>query len=121
MLGETALMRPRLFPDAVALAIKGYHLFVLTAEILRADAFARKLADTWHSYQGRVSLALRPGRGHLAATLERSIRRVLGRAQRRQARFSQEMQQYLQERVQEFALACAAWTGKLRLARERSG
>jgi hypothetical protein len=120
MLGETAILCPRLFPDAVALAIKGYHLFVLTTEILEADAFARRLADTRESYQSKVARALHLGSGRMAAALERNIRRLLDQTRRRNARFSLEVQQHLQDGLEEFARTCGQWLGRLRLARARS-
>jgi radical SAM superfamily enzyme YgiQ (UPF0313 family) len=120
MLAETAVARPRLFPDAVALAIKGYHVFVLTTEILKADAFARKLLDTRETYQQKVSRALHLGGGRLAAALERSIRRLLDQTRKRNARFSLEVQQHLRDSMEEFARTCGLWLSRLQLVRVRS-
>ncbi len=42
-LARSVLVNPRLFPDAVTLAVKGYHLFRITDDMLAADSFRRYL------------------------------------------------------------------------------
>jgi len=119
LLAGAALHRPALFPDAVAYAIKGHHLFVITEEILKADAFSRRLGDTRQSFQPQVAAALDAGEAVAVASLERRILRLLEQAQREYQRFGREAQVAVQEVLGEFAAACAAWVRSLRLARVR--
>jgi radical SAM superfamily enzyme YgiQ (UPF0313 family) len=119
LLSATALHRPSRFPDAVAHAIKGHHLFTITSEILKADAFSRRLGDTQESFRPRVAAALSAGQAGAAATLERRILRLVEQAQRDYRNFRQDAQDTVQEVANEFAAVCAAWIHNLRLARVR--
>jgi radical SAM superfamily enzyme YgiQ (UPF0313 family) len=119
LLANTALRRPTRFPDAVAHAIKGHHLFTITAEILKADAFSRRLGDTRESYRPRVAAALTAGQPGAAATLERRILRLVEQTQRDYRSFRQDAQDTVRDVVNEFAEVCAAWIRSLRLARVR--
>ena len=119
LLAGAALHRPALFPDAVACAIKGHHLFMITEEILKADAFSRRLGDTRQNVQPQVAAALDAGEAVAAASLERRILRLLEQAQREYQRFGREAQSAVQEVLGEFVAACASWVRSLRLARVR--
>ncbi len=119
LLAGAALRRPALFPDAVAYAIKGHHLFTITAEILEADAFSRRLGATRESYQPQVVAALNAGESVAAASLEKRILRLLEQAQRDYRSFRREAQETVSEVLNEFAAACSAWVHSLRLARVR--
>ena len=119
LLAGAALRRPALFPDAVACAIKGHHLFMITEEILKADAFSRRLGDTRQNVQPQVAAALDAGEAVAAASLERRILRLLEQAQREYQRFGREAQSAVQEVLGEFVAACASWVRSLRLARVR--
>jgi hypothetical protein len=103
----------------VAHAIKGHHLFTITAEILKADAFSRRLGDARESYGPRVTAALTTGQAGAAATLERRILHLVERAQRDYRSFRQDMQDAVRDAVEEFAAICTAWIHSLRLARVR--
>jgi radical SAM superfamily enzyme YgiQ (UPF0313 family) len=119
LLAGAALYRPSRFPDAVAHAIKGHHLFTITSEILKADAFSRRLGETRVSYQPRVAAALNAGEAVAAASLEKRILRLLEQAQRDYRSFRRDAQDTVREVVNEFTAACAAWVRSLRLARVR--
>jgi hypothetical protein len=119
LLISVALNQPSRFPDAVAHAIKGHHLFTITAEILKADAFSRRLGDTRESFHPRVAAALSTGQAGAAATLERRILRLVRQAQRDYRSFRQDMQDTVQDVANEFASVCAAWLHSLRLVRLR--
>ena len=121
LLAGAALRRPSLFPDAVAYAIKGHHLFTITAEILKADAFSRRLGVTRESYQPQVAAALNAGQAGVAASLERRILRLLEQAQRDYQSFRRDAQDTVREVLDDFAAACSTWVHSLRLARARAG
>jgi hypothetical protein len=99
----------RIFPDAVALAIRGYHFFRMTAEILRADAFTNRLKKASQVIQARISEILHIREKGLAVTMERNVLKLLGRFQKRYRRFNRDMQQYLQETFADFARQCQSW------------
>jgi len=120
LLLKTLFIRPAYFPDAVALAIKGYHLFRITGEILRADAFSRHLAVTRESVQSRVTAILDTGKAVTAYMLERSILRRLREAQSRYRGFSADVQGHLEQALADFIKACTSWILTLELARVRA-
>jgi radical SAM superfamily enzyme YgiQ (UPF0313 family) len=118
-LAGAARRRPARFPDAVAYAIKGHHLFTITSEILKADAFSRRLGAVRESYRPQVAEALDAAQSHAAASLEKRILRLMERAQRDYRSFRQDAQDTVREVLNEFAEACSAWVRSLRLARVR--
>ncbi len=109
------LARPRFFPDAAAFAIKGYHFFTITGEILAADAFSTRLHQTGRSFQERISEILRRRQRGPARQMQRTVLRQRGRYRRRYEEFSAAMQQYLEEAVAEFDRMCQSWIAELRL------
>jgi hypothetical protein len=119
LLAGAALRRPTLFPDAVAYAIKGHHLFTITSEILKADAFSRRLGAARESYRPQVAEALGAAQPDAAASLERRILRLLERAQHDYRSFRRDAQDTVREVLNEFAEACSTWVHSLRLARVR--
>ncbi len=112
---KTLITRPGLFPDAVALAIKGYHLFRLTEDILKADEFSTLLATTEKTFQLQVGEVQRKGEKRLAEALERHILRLLEQLKRKHERFDHGVQQHLQEALAHFSQSCANWVRSLRL------
>ncbi|MQY76408.1 MAG: DUF4070 domain-containing protein [Spirochaeta sp.] len=54
-LAGVLLTRIRLFPDAVSMAIKGYHFFKITNEFARAEEFSYRLTTARESFQPRVA------------------------------------------------------------------
>ncbi len=121
LLLETLFIRPGYFPDAVALAIKGYHLFRITDEILKADAFSRHLASTRERVQPRVAeIIAAGGKAAMAWAMERSIVRLLRQAQGRYEGFNREIQTHLEQALADFVKACGTWIRTLQLVRVRS-
>jgi hypothetical protein len=120
LLLETLLTRPGYFPDAVALAIKGYHLFRITDEILKADAFSRHLASTRENVQSRVAEILGADRKVMAFATERSILRLLRQVQGTYQGFNREIQSHLEQALADFVRSCWRWIRTLQLVRVRS-
>lgn len=120
LLLETLLTRSAYFPDAVALAIKGYHQFRITDEILKADAFSRRLAAAQERVQPRVAEILAAGRKALAPAMERNLLRLLRQAQAAYQGFNRDLQGNLEQALADFVQTCWGWIHSLQLVRVRS-
>jgi radical SAM superfamily enzyme YgiQ (UPF0313 family) len=107
--------RPRLFPDAVALAIKGYHFFAITKEISAADKFSSRVREARHMLQPKVDEAIHNRKRRLAASMERSILRLLSRVKKKYRSFDTGIQVHLQQPFIEFTRRCQVWVTRLRL------
>ncbi len=59
---KTLLKRPRLFPEAIAMSIKGYHFFKITKDIIKADEFNALLSETKEKFN-REFLKVMKGKG----------------------------------------------------------
>jgi hypothetical protein len=105
------IRRPRLFPLAVGLAVKGYHFFEITAEIPRAEAFSRRLEKTEIAVRARMRRILRLR--SISASGEARIRRVVALQRRRYERFGESMQLYLRHSFTRFIDRCDTWMGLL--------
>ena len=112
-LATALLLRPGLFPDAVASAIKGHHFFTITAEIMQADAFSLQLRQAHHALQPRVAEAARGRKREVAEVVQRLILRLQGRLRKRYAGFSEGLRQHLQEAFTEFDRNCRRWLSEL--------
>jgi hypothetical protein len=106
--------RPRLFPDAVAFAVKGYHFFAITRRILEAEALADLLARAALALRERVARVIGSGRARLARGMRRSIVRTLIRARRRHRALSADVQEQAARAFREFSLQCRLWLAALR-------
>ncbi len=107
--------RPRLFADAVAFAVKGYHFFTITRRILEAEELADLLAREKLSLGGRVAAVAASGRARLARELRRTIVRVLIRVRRRYRALSGDVQEQAARAYREFSLQCRLWLADLRV------
>ena len=120
LLIETLITRPRLFPDAVSFSIKGYHLFALTREILKAEKFSILLSNIEQTFQPRVEEIISIGEKKHAEAMERNIMGLLGQLYRKHERFDKGTQQHLKEALAEFSRNCAIWIQNLRLVSSQS-
>ena len=109
------LTRPALFPDAVALAIKGFHFFAITGEIYAADKFLSRVSKARHLIQRKVDRIMHSRKRRLAASMERTILRLMSRVQKNYGAFNAGIQVYLHQTFAEFTHRCQAWITKLRL------
>jgi len=113
---EALRTRPAYFPEAVAFAIRGYHLFRITRSILQADEFTRRLDGIRELIQPRVEEALGAGTLSPASSLARGIRRHLRQAQASYGRLRREVQRQLTDSLADFSRTCAGWIRSLQLA-----
>ncbi len=109
------LTRPRLFPDAVAFAIKGYHFFAITGEIYAADRFLSRVSEARHLLQRKVDRIMRSRKPRLAASMERTILRLMSRVKKNYGDFNAGIQVHLHQTTLEFTQRCQVWVNKLRL------
>ncbi len=90
------------FQLAVNLAIKGYHFFKITDDILRADEFSSMLVDAVKSLEKRL-VEFFEGRTSMGVTeLRNYVIRIRGNLKKKYRRQSASMQQYLYKRVAKF-------------------
>jgi radical SAM superfamily enzyme YgiQ (UPF0313 family) len=109
------LIRPGLFSDAMALAIKGFHFFAITGEIYEADRFLTRINDARHRFQLKVDRITHSRKRRLAVSLERSILGMMGEVKKNYGDFNTGIQVHLQQTFAEFTQRCQAWITKLRL------
>ncbi len=109
------LIRPTLFPDAVALAIKGFHFFAITGEIYAADRLLSKMNEARQRLQRKVDKIMHSRKRRLAVSLERSILGVMNEVRENYGAFSTGIQVHLQQTLAEFTQRCQAWIAKLHL------
>jgi radical SAM superfamily enzyme YgiQ (UPF0313 family) len=107
------LTRPTLFPDAVALAIKGFHFFTITGEIYAADKLLSKMNEARHRLQLKVDKIMHSQKWRLAASLERSILGAMNEVRENYGTFNTGIQIHLQQTLAEFTQRCQAWIAKL--------
>jgi hypothetical protein len=117
-LANVLVRRPRRFPDAVALAVKGYHLFAITSEIRKADRLQadlrRETARAERRLQRRLEVLARRSTARLGSSTSRAIVRLSARMSRRYERLSVGMQQYVEEAFAEFWRTCQGWLAQFR-------
>jgi radical SAM superfamily enzyme YgiQ (UPF0313 family) len=106
---------PRLFANGVVLAIKGYHFFAITAEITSAFKFSSRVSEALHQFQLKVEAVIRNRKRRLAASMERSILRLLNKVQKKYGAFNTVIQAQLQQTFVEFTQRCHVWVTELRL------
>jgi hypothetical protein len=107
--------RPRHFPDAMALAIKGFHFFTITGEIYAADRLLSRMNEARHQLQLKVDKIMHSRKRRLAASLERSILGLMNEVRENYGAFNTGIQVHLQQTTLEFTQRCQAWLAKLRL------
>ncbi|MBN2251099.1 MAG: B12-binding domain-containing radical SAM protein [Candidatus Altiarchaeota archaeon] len=109
------LIRPTRFPDAVALAIKGFHFFAITGEINAADRLLSKMSEARRRLQLKVDKIMHSRKRRLAASLERSILAVMNEVRENYGAFNTGIQVHLQQALAEFTQRCHTWIDRLRL------
>jgi hypothetical protein len=114
---SSILIRPALFADAVALAIKGYHLFAITGEIYAAEKFISRVSKAKQLIQQKVDRIVHGRKRRLAASLERSILGMMSEAQKNYGDFSTGIQVHLHQAFAEFSERCQVWISKLSLVK----
>lgn len=108
----------KLFAEAMALAVKGYHLFRITKEILRAEEFSRQLDSCLRSFQDGLPDILGKWNERIAREMERYEVHIKAKAEKKYHCLNRGMQHYLSEAYSEFAASCEStiseWKERLR-------
>lgn len=86
-LARSIFVNPRLFPDAVTLAVKGYHLFKITGDMLAADSFKRYLQENLMRVEAYMREAYGAG-GRVMENIAGFRARVASEAKRRYRRLN---------------------------------
>jgi radical SAM superfamily enzyme YgiQ (UPF0313 family) len=109
-----AVTRPKYFPDAVTFAIKGYHHFIITGEILAAEKLSDQLEDSIRDFTETV------GKLNETQKITRAGRAVSRRIRKREKafartfeKFSDGTQESLHDRYTEYLHHSARWVETL--------
>jgi transglutaminase-like putative cysteine protease len=106
LLGTTMVTNPGQFPLAVNLAIKGYHFFKITNDILRAERVAAFMKASLVRLEERYERAFAASEYIHPAVIERLAERAKKRVRRTYRRLNPELKAQLREPYIEFKLNC---------------
>lgn len=115
---QTLWTRHGLFPVAVRMAIRGHHFFIMTQEILKAEAFSGMLNLIMESLQKGLAEAVRAGSRQRLAELEQRVAGLLVSVWKRYQQLSREVQHSVQDSLWSFLSACQSLLSRSRLACE---
>jgi radical SAM superfamily enzyme YgiQ (UPF0313 family) len=105
-LASALIHNPKHFPAAVSLSVKGYHLFKMTDDILRADTVSAymkssiEMLEMQYETKFNTTAMIRP------AAIERHARRAMGNVHRIYRALNPELKEHLREAYYEFKLKC---------------
>jgi radical SAM superfamily enzyme YgiQ (UPF0313 family) len=106
-----------LFPLAVNFAIKGYHFFKITEEILKAEEFSSMLEVHLEGLKAEVAEIMRKGNALIASKMEKYKVDLQYKTGKKYRQMSRDMQIYLTERLSKFESYCdshiSQWKEKL--------
>lgn len=102
----------KLFAEAMAMAVKGYHLFRITREILRAEEFSTQLDNSLKSFQDELGEMLEKWNARIARKMDKYGTRLQAEAEKKYHCLNSGMQQYLSDAYKEFAISCEATISK---------
>ncbi|MBN2400947.1 MAG: B12-binding domain-containing radical SAM protein [Spirochaetes bacterium] len=111
--------KPSFFVPAVIQAVKGYHFFKITEEILQAEAFSTMLDVYMEHLMNEISEIMAKGNALIASKMEEYKTDLKHKTGKRYKRMNYNMQVYLNERLNKFDLYCdsiiSQWKDKLSL------
>jgi radical SAM superfamily enzyme YgiQ (UPF0313 family) len=115
--------KPGFFVPAVVLAVKGYHFFKITEEIIQAEEFSTMLDVHLEGLMNEFAEIMAKGNALIASKMDEYKAELKYRTGRRYKRMSNDMQVYLNERLSKFDSYCdstiSQWKEKLGLQEER--
>lgn len=114
--------RARLFPEAVALAIKGHHFFKITGDMLAADRFMRILQEKAQGLEQYVEELFRRSRAGLPFSVAKTMDTINALPQtmkRRYRRLSRDSRAYVKGSLIAFEKRLANCTGRISLLDSR--
>ncbi len=107
------------FVFAVNLAIKGYHFFKITEEILKAEEFSSMLESRLEALKAEIAEIMEKGNSLIASKLDKYKIDLQYKTSKKYRQMSRDMQIYLQERLNKFESYCdlhiSQWKEKLNI------
>ena len=93
-------------PQAINFAIKGYHFFKITNEIIKAEEFSTMLEENLDGLRNEIAEILRSGNTAIASKLEKYKSQLQHKTVKKYRQMNNDMQVYLTERVGKFDVYC---------------
>ncbi len=116
LLGSTLLTAPRHFPNAVNLAVKGYHFFRMTDDITRADRLSEYMRASLERLEEEFETRYNHERAIRPAAVRRRAERAAANVRRAYRKLNPELKALLKEAYRDFSLKCETtahlWTKK---------
>ena len=112
-----------LFPLAVNFAVKGYHFFKITEEIIKAEEFSTMLEDNMDGLRDEIAEILQKGNAAIASKMEKYKAELQNKTAKKYRQMNNDMQVYLNERLNKFHSYADSiitqWKEKLHLQSKR--
>jgi radical SAM superfamily enzyme YgiQ (UPF0313 family) len=116
---KVLIKKRNLFPLAVNYAVKGYHFFKITEEILKAEEFSSMLEVHIEGLKAEIADIMQKGNDLIASKMEKYKVDLQYKTGKKYRQMSNDMQIYLTERLNKFENYCdthiAQWKEKLHL------
>ena len=106
LLGSTLISEPRHFPNAVNLAVKGYHFFRMTDDIMRAQRLSEYMRASLDRLEEEFEAHYTRKRELHPAAVRRIAARAAHNVRRAYHRLNPELKGMLREAYHEFRLNC---------------
>jgi radical SAM superfamily enzyme YgiQ (UPF0313 family) len=105
-LARSVMINIRLFPEAIGLAVKGHHLFTMTSEMRRVEAFESMLASAKEKLKNRLSRIAAYDKKDLQRAADAYAGLILARIRKRYRRLEEDTRLYMNDRLGEFEAYC---------------
>ncbi len=105
-LASAFVHNPKHFPTAVNLSVKGYHLFKITDDIIRADTVSAYMKSSIEKLERQYETKFSKAAAIRPAAVERLARRAMGNVRRIYRTLNPELREYLRDAYNEFRLKC---------------
>ncbi len=106
LLGSTLISEPRHFPNAVNLAVKGYHFFKMTDDIMHAERLSEYMRASLERLEEEFETRHRSGTGIHPEAVRRLAGRALTNVRRTYKKLTPELKALLREAYHDFRLRC---------------
>jgi radical SAM superfamily enzyme YgiQ (UPF0313 family) len=122
---KVLIHRRAMFPQAINFAIKGYHFFRITHEIIKAEEFSAMLEERMDGLRDEIAEILHKGNTLIASKMEKYKSELQYKTGKKYRQMNNEMQVYLNERLNKFEKYCdshiSQWKEKLHFPNKREG
>ncbi|MFH0976686.1 MAG: B12-binding domain-containing radical SAM protein [Spirochaetota bacterium] len=122
---KVLIHRRVMFSQAVNLAVKGYHFFRITHEIIKAEEFSAMLEERMSNLREEIAEILHKGNTLIASKMEKYKSEMQVTTGKKYRQMNRDMQIYLNERLNKFEKYCdshiSQWKEKLHFPDKREG